>query len=149
MKPSTRQILERFDEPGAYEFHSAFRYPEMEARAKQVARNLESKGIRLTFEGAVHNQDASFSVALLLHDYELITEQVIIQPTIRFSNFGNLATVTFSERIPDSGMKQFIHELEACGFTHVPAEELDCDYDGVMEDKKTFSSWWIRYFDWI
>ena len=149
MKPSTRELLERYDEFGAYEFHSAFRYPETEARAKEVARQLEANGYRITFEGAVYNQDASFSVALLLHNYEKSVSQLLYQPCVRFSNFGNLVSITWSRQVPESDLAGIIRELEKCGFIYISELELDCDYDGIMADKKTFISWWIRYFDWL
>lgn len=149
MKTSTREILERYDEPGAYEFPRAFRYPELEARATEVAHRLIAIGQRVTIEGAAHNQDASFSVAILLHNYEKSVDRLLYQPNIRFSNFGNLVSVTWDEQIPETDLKRIVQELEACGFTFIPESELDCDYDGIMTDKKTFSSWWIRYFDWI
>ncbi|MDG9929669.1 MULTISPECIES: hypothetical protein [unclassified Pseudomonas] len=149
MKPSTRQLLERYDELGSYEFHSAFDYPDMEARANEVARRLETNGNRLTFEGAIYNQDASFSIAILLHDYERAEDRLTHCPTIRFSNFGNLVSLTWSELLPGSDLERTVQELEACGFTFIPEAELSGAYDGVMPDRKLFDSWWTRYFDWI
>ncbi len=149
MKPGTRQILERYDEQGCYEFHSDFRYPETEEKANRVARRLEALGIRLTFEGAIYNQDASFSVALLLHSYEQRKDDMLYLPSVRFSNFGNLVSIMWSQQIPEIDLKHIVDELGNLGLTFVPEAELDCTYDGVMSDNDTFRSWWIRYFDWI
>lgn len=149
MKPSTREILERYDEFGAYEFPGEFRYPEMEARAKEVARQLEAKGHRITFEDALYNQDASFSVALVLHTYEELLNRLLPQPTVRLSNFGNLASVAGSGQVPESDLNVIVQELEKGGFIYISESELDCDYDGVMSDKKFIRTWWIRYFDWL
>ncbi len=149
MKPDVRQLLERYDEPGSYEFHSEFDYPEMEARAGEVARRLEASGARLTFEGALYNQDASFSIAILLHDYERAEDRLTHCPTLRFSNFGNLVSITWSERLPVPDLESIVQALEDCGFTFVPEKALSGPYDGVMTDRKLFDSWWTRYFDWI
>lgn len=147
MNPRTRAILERYDEPGSYEFHSEFDYPDMEARAQAVASELEAAGIKTRLEGAIYHQDASFSIAVLLVEYERKGDG-LCQSAIRFSNFGNLAAVTGSGHVPDCVLKAIARELDAQGFTLLPADELDDAYDGVMQDK-SLDTWWTRYFDWL
>jgi hypothetical protein len=150
MTPETKKVLERFDEPGAYEFPGGFDYPDLERRAKLVYRDIENLGIRAGFEGAAYNQDASFSIAVVLHDYERSESAAMIQPTIRFSNFGNLATLTWIDQIPGTVVAEIRASLGRHGFTYVWEAELDCDYDGIMAEKKhVFRTWWIRYFDWL
>ena len=150
MTPETKKLMERFDEPGTYEFPGAFDYPDLERRAKRVYGDIENLGIRVGFEGAAHNQDASFSISILLHDYERRDSTAIIQPTIRFSNFGNLVTLTWMDEIPETTVAEVRASLGRHGFTYVSGAELDCDYDGIMAEKKDcFRTWWIRYFDWL
>lgn len=149
MKPETRALLALYDEPDAFEAPAYFDYFEIELRAKEVARCLKEDGFCLTFEGAAYYQDASFSMALLFHDDEQSNCQFLDQPTIRFSNFGNLASITSSGRIPESVQIKIINALRKYGFIFIAEEELDCPYDGAMCDEKMFSSWWVRYFDWI
>ena len=146
MKPHTRAILERYDEPGSYEFHSEFDYPEMEARALLVERDLIATGVSTVFEGEIYNQDASFSIAILL-DVDN-APGVTSGAAIRFSNFGNLATVIGQERLPVTLLAVIGQALRAHGFQAIPAQDLDCVYDGVMPDA-CFHSWRARYFDWI
>jgi hypothetical protein len=150
MSPETRKLLEQFDEPGAYEFPSGFDYSDLERRAKLVYEDIKNLGIRVGFEGAVYNQDASFSIAILLHDYERKEATALIQPTIRFSNFGNLATLTWIDQIPETSAEGIRASLGRHGFTYVSEAELDCEYDGIMVERKdVFRTWWIRYFDWL
>ena len=150
MNPETKELLRRFDEPGAFEFPTNFDYPDLERRAKLVYADADEFGIRVGFEGAVYNQDASFSIAILLHDYERKDAMGIFQPTVRFSNFGNLATMTWIDQIPDATREVIRASLDRHGFTYVYADELDCEYDGIMSERKdVFRTWWIRYFDWI
>lgn len=150
MSPETKELLRRFDEPGAYEFPAIFDYPELERRASLVRDDLELLGVRVGFEDAIHNQDASFSIALLLHGFERSEASAVYQPTVRFSNFGNLATITWNDLISGEVIGEIRNSLRKHGFSFVDANELDCDYDGVMLDKMdTFRTWWIRYFDWL
>jgi hypothetical protein len=149
MSPSIRELLHRFDEAGAYEFPSQFDYPDLERRARAVLADLESAGLEGKFEGAVHNQDASFSVAILLLSFQQSQGNMQWGPTLRFSNFGNLVTVTFAEELPELILPQLLESIQRHGFTYVSADELDCPYDGVMSNRSTFRSWWVRYFDWL
>jgi hypothetical protein len=150
MKPETRQLLCQFDEPGAFEFPTGFDYAGLERRALLVCDDIRNFGIEAGFEGAVYNQDASFSIAILLHNFERKEATAIIQPTVRFSNFGNLATMTWIDQIPDAAQVEIRGSLGRHGFRYVCADELDCDYDGVMAERTdVFRTWWIRYFDWL
>lgn len=150
MRPEIKDLLLRFDEAGAYEFPSGFDYPELDRRARMVFSDIEKSGVQVGFEDAVHNQDASFSVSVVLHGFDRIEELTRYQAAVRFSNFGNLASVTFADQIPKLTMDEIKKSLLRHGFIFVCADELDCDYDGVMTDKEnTFQTWWIRYFDWL
>ena len=150
MSPETRALLCRLDEPGAYEFPAVFDYLDLERRAKLVCEDIERFGVHVGFEGAVYNQDASFSVAILLHDYERNEPKGLYQPTVRFSNFGNLATMTWIELIQETAREEICASLDRNGFIYICADELDCEYDGIMTEKEAvFRTWWIRYFDWL
>jgi hypothetical protein len=150
VSPETRNLLCRFDEPGAYEFPTGFDYSDLEQRAKLVYEDIRSFGIQAKFEGAAYNQDASFSVAILLQSFERKEAAALYQPTVRFSNFGNLATVTWLDQISEPARVAIRTSLGGHGFTYVGADELDCEYDGVMAERKAlFPTWWIRYFDYL
>jgi hypothetical protein len=150
MSPETKELLRRFDEPETYEIPTNFDYPDLDRRAKLVCEDIERIGIHFGFEGAVHNQDASFSIAILLHDYERKEAMGLYRPTVRFSNFGNLATMTGIDQIPDAAREVIRTSLARHGFTYLCADELDCEYDGTMSQRKdVFQTWWIRYFDWL
>ncbi len=149
MTTQIREILTRFDELGAYEFPRQFRYSELRCKTERVFALVARLGLRITLEGAEHNQDASFSIAILLHDFERLTPTGLFRPVIRFSNFGNLATITATEFIHESTIEKIVEILDANGFIYLSANELDADYDGVMQDRTTYKSWWIRYFDWL
>ena len=150
MTPETKQLLCRFDELGAFEFPAGFDYGDLERRATLVYDDIRSFGIQAGFEDAVYSQDASFSIAIPLHSFERKEATTTFQPTVRFSNFGNLATMTWIDQIPDAARNEIRASLGRHGFNYVCADELDCDYDGIMADRKeVFRTWWIRYFDWL
>lgn len=149
MTPAIKEILLRFDEAGAYETPSGFDYAELEQRAKLVFADLEPTGSRVVFEGANFNQDASFSIEILFHDYTRSQDKILYQPTVRFSNFGNLVTVTWREYIPEEILRLILGSLAQRGFTYIPIEALDAEYDGVMPERDIFHTWWSRYFDWL
>ena len=149
MNPITREILERFDESDAYEYPSDFHSEELEQRAYKVAQLLQKSDLKLTFEGSVSIQDASFSVSILLHDFGEDTPLLRQIPEIRFSNFGYLATIRFQNQLPEEVNDWIRTILETNDFTYLPETDLDFPYDGTMKDKSIYSSWWHRYFDWI
>ena len=149
MKHETKLLLLKYDERGAYEFPNEFNYDVLENMAKMVDKNLHDNGINTSFEGAVHNQDASFSVAIILIDFKTMANDEIQLPTIRFSNFGFMSTLTFMDLLPNEINDKIIKIIISGGFKFIPCDEMDEAYDGVMDDKKTFSTWWVRYFDWL
>ncbi len=150
MNKDYRQLLEGCDEDGAYEFPVEFDYDALERDALIVERELQNQlDLKTKFEGAVFNQDASFSIAIILLDYTQKRGNIIYQPTIRFSNFGRLCTLTFAEMIPADISGKIPAALEAGGFHYIPQGVLDTDYDGVMAGNKALPTWWIRYLDWV
>jgi hypothetical protein len=149
MKPEIYNLIRQFDEAGAYEFPTDFDYPKLEARALLVKEQLSQLGCKMTFEGAAQNQDASFSIAIQLDDFIQKRNNVLWAPYIRFSNFGSLTTLTWLDLLLDDVIQNVIDCLTRNGFTYIPADELDAHYDGIMQDKNTFPTWWIRYFDWL
>ena len=148
MKHDYRRVLEAADEPGCYEFPSKFDYDALEARAKQIqTRVLQELREPTTFEGANFNQDASFSIDIILTSHVVLKDKLRYQPSIRFSNFGNLVTICWHDLMPHLLYQQIIKIVEDDGFHFIPEEELATPYDGVMTGK--FPNWWGRYFDWI
>lgn len=149
MNTNTKQLLLMHDEDQAWEFPSQFDAKELESRARKVFSELCANFGELAFEDWVHNQDASFGLAIIFKPHEQTTSSAIAQPVVRFSNFGNLATFTFEELLPDNARTIIIDSLSRNGFSFVDSEELDEPYDGVMSPSDTISTWWIRYFDWL
>ena len=150
MEDKYRQILQSCDEKGAYEFPQGFNYDTLERDALGVERSLQEQlQLKTNFEGAVFNQDASFSIAIILTGYVEERKDAIYQPTIRFSNFGRLVTLTWTDMLPESLPDRIRLVLEAHGFHFIPAVALDTNYDGVMADDNAFPTWWTRYFDWL
>ena len=149
MTPETKNLLLKFDEDHAWEFPSDFDEKDIERRARKVHTELGVGFGELRFEDWMHNQDASFGLAVILKSYERKTPHAIYQPAIRFSNFGNLATFTLGELLPKDARKNIIDCLGKNGFIYVDAHELDAPYDGVMAPKDSISTWWVRYFDWL
>lgn len=150
MDEKYQKLLESCDEFGAYEFPSGFNYTALEQDALEIERTIQKQFcLKTEFEGMMHNQDASFSIAIILSDYILEDKGGICRPSILFSNFGRLTTMTWSELLPKELTDQIPLALDAKGFHYIPAEVLDADYDGVMKQVGNFRTWWLRYFDWL
>jgi hypothetical protein len=75
-----------------------------------------------------------------------------INCAVRFSNFGLLTTICFEEQCNEDVVIGIKEDLTAEGFIYLPSDALDIEYDGAFEAFKShdgYSTWWIRYFDYI
>jgi len=143
---STADLLAKLDLKGAYEFPPKFDQEDLEARAAIVHRELEQVlGRSFVFEGGIHNQDASFSVAIRL--IETPGDRFAHVCDLRFSNYGDMVAVTDEDYDGSPECLRVFEIARKHGFTPIEHEILDRDYDGINGD--AFPTWWIRYFDWI
>ncbi len=150
MEEKYRRLLRSCDEKGAYEYPTGFDYDALKRDALAVQDELCRRlGLQTRFEGAESNQDASFSIAIILVDYVEQRKNIIFQPTVLFSNFGRLVTLTWSDLLPQELPERTQVILGEHGFHFVPDEVMDTDYDGVMAGDKALRTWWIRYFSWL
>lgn len=162
MNSKLRDTLLQFDEVGAWEGPSSFDYDELRGGVERLHRVLNRRfGSEFRLDDQI--QDASFQVDLKLpkelydepspssmnRRYGIVAD---INCAVRISNFGRLSTICFEEQCKE-GVANGIREcLSAEGFIYVPAHELDVPYDGLFEDFKgdgSYSTWWIRDFDYI
>ena len=137
------------DERGRYEFPAGFDADEAERDAHELDKDLVQRGINTRFEDWVHNQDASFGLAIVLISASKETPKGTIEPTIRISNFGKMAAITFEDQLPAETAKTVRDAIISSGYTCMNEDELDEPYDGINEPNKAIPTWWIRYFDWI
>ncbi len=100
-------------------------------RAVEVHREIIESGYAAGFEDWVHNQDASFGLAITVDSFKIRTKQGSCVPTIRFSNFGNLASLTWRDRVNERFSAVARNALRNHGFTFIPENELDQPYDGI------------------
>lgn len=149
MNPETKKLLLQYDEDQAWEFPSSFDANEIERRARKVYAELCERFGNLEFEDWIHNQDASFGLAIIFKPFEIVNSFAVQQPVIRFSNFGNLATFTYEEQLPKNARQAIVESLSRHGFIYVDSEELAESYDGIMSPNEAVSTWWIRFFDWL
>ena len=150
MKKEIQQIFANHDEKDTYEFPSHFDYDRLEARAKIVQRRLEEQlSERTVFEGAIYNQDASFSIAIIFKEREKTEKNYIIQPALRFSNFGDMTNIGWDDLFEKEEMERIEGILNEEGFIYISNDELEKNYDGVMKESSDFPNWRTRFFDWI
>ena len=149
MKPETRRILLDADEQGQYETPKSFDTKAIEKRARAVHAEIVSAGYEAGFEDWVHNQDASFGLAITIDSFKERTNGIVCVPTIRFSNFGNLASLTWQDRVDDQFLTVAIAALTSQRFTFIREAELTEPYDGINAPDDAFPTWWVRYFDWL
>lgn len=149
MHPDTHAILMSLDERGQYEFPARFDAEEAERVARKLNEDLAQRGINTRFEDWIHNQDASFGLAIVLISASRETLRGNIEPTIRISNFGKMAAITFEDQLSTETLEIVKDAIIANGYTCMNENELDEAYDGVNAPDQALSTWWIRYFDWI
>jgi len=149
MNIQTKKLLLQFDEYDYYEFPKNFDEKDIESRARKVFSEILTIESEIYFEDWVHNQDASFGLAIILKKYQKTEGQNIYQPTILFSNFGNLVTFTMKESLPEKLINKILNALKTNKFKYIDDNELDSPYDGSMQGNETFQTWWDRYFEWL
>ncbi len=142
-------MLMTCDEVGAYEFPSDFDAHAVEQGARELNAMLVRQGIETRFEDWIFNQDASFGLAIIIESAVKDTPHGRIEPTVRISNFGKMAAITFEDQMP-SDVKQIVRNtLTETGYSCFSEDELDVPYDGVNVPNQAFPTWWVRYFDWL
>jgi hypothetical protein len=141
------ELLQRHDDPKHCEHPPGFDYKMAERRFAKFAEALSSAlGVPLKSETGAKIQDASFHSQIYL---PLGEERYAL---IRFSNFGDMATVgtvSEDESVPAALMKTVVELLEKHGYVYVPASVLDRPYTGRIPGELGIGTWWIRYFDWL
>ena len=131
MNPEIHRILIEADERGQYEFPQNFDAASIERQAREVHREILESGYEAGFEDWIHNQDASFGLAITIDSFAVRAKQGTCVPTIRFSNFGNLASLTWQDRVDQRFSAVARNALRNHGFTFVPESELDEPDDGI------------------
>ena len=147
MHPDTKALLLKYDEADAWEYPSNFDGEHIEQRARAVFAELDNCFDGLVFEDWLYNQDASFGLAVVFPLPE--SDRFIQAPSLRFSNFGNLAALAFEEGLPEQAKPLIVASLARHGFVFIESDALDEAYDGVMSPDPVLTTWWARYFDWI
>jgi hypothetical protein len=94
-------------------------------------------------ETGSHIQDASF------HSHVCLPVGNGHFALIRFSNFGDLVTVSDDELVPEMTMRVVRGLISRHGYIYVPATVLAEPYTGTNPGVTGIRSWWIRYFDWV
>jgi hypothetical protein len=141
-------MLEEHDDPTAAEHPALF-----DRRALQEAVGQ----VRLALEGALGRdlplddqaQDASFYADLELQRRTLPGRQGVWISVVRFSNFGRMVAFSSEEDVPPDEHHKIERLLMEHGFTLIPGELLDRDYDGRHPAKEAIRTWWDRYFDYL
>jgi hypothetical protein len=138
------ELLWRHDHPTHWEYPPGFDYRAATERFARFVEELSAKlGVAPRVETGVHIQDASFHSQVFL---PLPGGRFAL---IRFSNFGDMATVSDDEPVPDSTMAEVLELLAKHGYVYVPAAVLAGTYTGSNPGVTGIDTWWIRYFDWV
>lgn len=138
------ELLQRFDDPQRWEYPKGFDYDAATGRFAIFADALSSAlGQPLRTESERYIQDASFHSQIYL---PLDKERFAL---IRFSNFGDMVTVSEDEPIPNEVKEMVIDLLGHHNYVYVPASVLEHPYTGVNPGVTGIRNWWIRYFDWV
>jgi len=138
------ELFRRHDHPTRCESPPGFDYAAASSRFATFAKELSAKLVlNLRTETGSDIQDASFHSQIYLptsNDWHAL---------LRFSNFGEMATVTEDEPAPPATLAAVIELLAKHGYVYIPVEMLHRPYDGKNLGVTGIDSWWIRYFDWV
>ena len=138
------RLLAQHDHPTHWEYPPGFDYKAATARFGRFVADLSAAlGAAVPSETGTHIQDASF------HSQAFLPLPGGRRGLIRFSNFGDMATVGDGEPVPEQVMCVVLELLARHGYTYIPADVLDADYTGPNPGVTGIPSWWIRYFDWV
>jgi hypothetical protein len=144
MRMDFLKLLRQHDDPIRWERPPGF---DAGVAAERFARFVEDLSARLSVavrsEAGVFVQDASF------HSQAFLPLPGGPPAQIRFSNFGDMASVSEDERVPEPTMAAVVELLARHGYVYVPAEVLDQPYTGNNAGVTGIKTWWIRYFDWV
>jgi len=137
-------LLHRHDDPNRWEYPRGFDYAAATRRFTEFTEALRSAlGVSLKSESGSAIQDASFHSQI----FPPFGEER--HTAIRFSNFGDMATISEEVPVPPELVKVVIALLEKLGYVYVPASVLDQPYTGKNPGVTGMRTWWIRYFDWV
>jgi hypothetical protein len=141
VRDTYQELLRAYDERDCYEFPTQDSYDDLWQRARGVQCDLAEKlGCPFDFDDTV--QDASFHSEIGLPGGARHGPQ----PSLRFSNFGSMVSVTIPEVAP-SVLSAVRDVLRNHNFIYVPRAVLDVRYEGVLRHD-VIESWWVRYFDY-
>lgn len=137
-------LLRQHDDPRRWEYPVGFDYDTAMRRFADFANALSTLlSVPLRSETGNYIQDASFHSQIYL---PLDSERYAL---IRFSNFGDMATVSEDEPLPEEMKRVIINLFAKHGYVYVPATVLDQPYTGANPGVTGIENWWIRYFDWV
>ena len=147
-------LLLEADDPNDTEYPSGFNW-EGEVNRVRALRAIVEGIVGRRFEIDDNVQDASFFADLGLYEEHKNSRGSVVRQAVlavRFSCFGNLFTVWStchdSVKLSQEVIDAVIKAVSDRGYTYVPAEELDSEYNGTNPHLRG-SSWWIRFFDYL
>lgn len=153
MKIETKQILFKFDEVGGFETPTNFDYDNLILQIEKLKVELETI-FSCEFKINDQIQDASFICDLIIPNKFLIEVVNGYTYSIRFSNFGKLATINGIHNLNSNVLKILLRTLKQNKFIFLEPNEIDTSYDGKFESFKSIQTdrtptWFERYFDYL
>src|SRR5262245_41032403 len=119
------EVLQHHDDPQFWEYPPGFDYEAATRRFHAFVHALSlAMDVPLKTETGAAIQDASFHSQLYL---PLGDERFAL---VRLSNFGDMATASEDEQVPDELLQSVVQLLEKHGYAYVPASFLDQPYTG-------------------
>jgi hypothetical protein len=153
MSKHIQETLLKFDEWGRYEFPSDFNYAILYEKVLLLKQELDAT-FKAEFLINDQIQDASFFCDIKVPDILIKNYRNDLLYSIRISNFGNLATINFEEKIIEEAVAIIKIILIKLDFIFISYDDLDIPYDGKFEAFKNIlnhqeASWYTRYFDYL
>jgi hypothetical protein len=129
MKQKSKEILLKNDEIGRYETPSSFNYNKLKNQVSQLVSELH-KSFGLTFVIDDQIQDASFFCDIVIPNDLVINPKTHTNYSIRISNFGALATLSYPEKYSIKTVLLIKNILTKFNFVFIDGDDLEQNYDG-------------------
>jgi hypothetical protein len=132
-------LFHKYDDPIQWEYPIGFDYNTAVSRFRHFAAQLDTlTAVPHKIETGSLIQDASFHSQIDLG-----------AGWLRFSNFGNMVSITPDHQINDITISLVAKLCQENEYLFVPTEVAETPYTGKNPGVTGISSWWIRYFDWV
>ena len=138
-KEEALELFHKYNDPRRWEYPEKYDYLGAISQFSRFVKALDvATGHPHKVETGSHIQDASFH-----------SEVYINTGWLRFSNFGNMVSITPDHEVDSATVTTILRLCQEMGYTFIPTEFTELPYTGTNPGVTGIRNWWIRYFDYV